>query len=442
MPVCIAGMHCSGTSMVARLLNLCGLYLGPEDDLWPSTPDNPEGYWENIPFNKLNDEILNQLDGDWKKPPAMPEGWELRPEMIPLQRKATDLILRFSSYEPWGWKDPRNSITLPFWKRLIPNLKVVICLRNPLEVEQSLRNRIYSPTASGLNLWLTYNQRLLSSVHLEVRVITHYDAYFCDPREELRRVLGMLNIPASEEPIDRACPAASLSLRRNRFTSQDLLEAKLPADLVKCYMDMCAEAGPVYQMGPSSEPVARTNPIVSVQTMRRWEAQAREALAAKDTHIANLEGIRKQLEEVVAAQQGHVRELEQALAAKDTHIANLEGVRRQLEEVVAAQQGHVRKLEEAQAEQQVHLCTVEEEYGRAVQALHRQLAETQQRLHVLETSLGCKLQARVRQVRMRFAPPASRRERTWQLGIRFLRAWLDRGLLAAVRERVKVRNGD
>jgi hypothetical protein len=43
MPVCIAGMHCSGTSMVARLLNLCGLYLGPEGELLPSTPDSPGG---------------------------------------------------------------------------------------------------------------------------------------------------------------------------------------------------------------------------------------------------------------------------------------------------------------------------------------------------------------------------------------------------------------
>ena len=42
-------------------------------------------------------------------------------------------------YDHWGWKDPRNSLTLPFWKELLPNLKVVVCVRNPIEVIASLR---------------------------------------------------------------------------------------------------------------------------------------------------------------------------------------------------------------------------------------------------------------------------------------------------------------
>ena len=32
-PISIVGMHRSGTSMVARLLNLCGLYLGTPEEL-------------------------------------------------------------------------------------------------------------------------------------------------------------------------------------------------------------------------------------------------------------------------------------------------------------------------------------------------------------------------------------------------------------------------
>lgn len=47
MPVCIAGFHRAGTSMVARLLARSGVYLGPEEDLLAPAPDNPEGFWEN-----------------------------------------------------------------------------------------------------------------------------------------------------------------------------------------------------------------------------------------------------------------------------------------------------------------------------------------------------------------------------------------------------------
>src|SRR5260370_25326723 len=141
MPTCITGMHRSGTSMVAKLLYLSGLYLGPENELIPATPDNPDGHWENAQFIELNDEILNELGGGWDHPPLLPDGWcrgeadgQPAPQrLLPLKEKAGALVERFQEHEPWGWKDPRASLTLPFWKSLLPWLKGVISLRNPLE---------------------------------------------------------------------------------------------------------------------------------------------------------------------------------------------------------------------------------------------------------------------------------------------------------------------
>ena len=49
-PICIVGMHRSGTAMVARLLNRCGLDLGPADQLEGPNESNPLGYYEH----KLN----------------------------------------------------------------------------------------------------------------------------------------------------------------------------------------------------------------------------------------------------------------------------------------------------------------------------------------------------------------------------------------------------
>ena len=43
--VCIAGMHRSGTSMVAAILASGGLYLGGEDDFVPVTDANPEQHF-------------------------------------------------------------------------------------------------------------------------------------------------------------------------------------------------------------------------------------------------------------------------------------------------------------------------------------------------------------------------------------------------------------
>ena len=246
--LCIAGMHRSGTSLVARLLNFAGVHLGPESELMAATAANPDGYWENIEFVKLNDQILAELGSRWDVPRPLPEGWEADERMHPLRSRAQDLIERFTGHEPWGWKDPRNSLTVPFWRQMIPGLKVVVCVRNPLEVAWSLREREWASEAFGLNLWLTYYQRLLPAVGPADRVVTHYEAFFYDTGAELRRVLDSLGIPASERAIEDACSMISASLRHNRATTQDLVDAGIGADIVECYEAMCAEAGPVCRL--------------------------------------------------------------------------------------------------------------------------------------------------------------------------------------------------
>ena len=48
----VIGMHRSGTSLLASMLAMCGIYPGPEEKLMQSTvkDDNPYGYWEYLPF--------------------------------------------------------------------------------------------------------------------------------------------------------------------------------------------------------------------------------------------------------------------------------------------------------------------------------------------------------------------------------------------------------
>ena len=157
MPVAIAGMHRSGTSMVARLLNLCGVYLGTDSEVSSPTSGDNAGYAEHRGFVDLNDEILEQLGGAWDKPPHVDDGWEHAPSLIPLRARAADLVQRFSGHDPWGWKDPRTSLTVPFWRDLVADCRVVVCLRNPLEVYRSLNARAFSSRAFTLELWQVYN---------------------------------------------------------------------------------------------------------------------------------------------------------------------------------------------------------------------------------------------------------------------------------------------
>jgi GT2 family glycosyltransferase len=243
MPVYVAGMHRSGTSMVTKLLHLCGVYLGPESDLLPSSSYNIDGFWENIKFIEINEGILNELGGGWDCPPSLPEKWQEREGFADLRLKALAAIEELSKQEPWGWKDPRNSLTLPFWQDFFNDMKVVICLRNPLEVGSSLRQRGFPSWTQALELWKVYNQRILESAKPDQRIITHYDAYFGRPRAELGRLLEFTNIAVSAEVINRYISTANTNLRHRRFSAPHLIEAGVPADVIDLYRQLCEEAG-------------------------------------------------------------------------------------------------------------------------------------------------------------------------------------------------------
>src|SRR5258708_12379235 len=101
MPVCITGMHRSGTSLIANLLGRCGLYLGEEDDLLPPSPDNTDGYWENRRFVSLNDEILLTLGSAWDSPsPPARTGYPYEERFNPLLLTPEILFSNFSRPQP------------------------------------------------------------------------------------------------------------------------------------------------------------------------------------------------------------------------------------------------------------------------------------------------------------------------------------------------------
>ena len=242
-PICIAGMHRSGTSMVARLLQACGLFLGPKDELGFDS-NNGEPHFENVRFVALNDQILRRLGGSWNNPPEFPEGWEQMPEVGPLTAQAKKLIKRLSVQYYWGWKDPRNSLTLPFWRRIVPDLRVVICLRNPLEVARSLRER---GDVSGMPLfllWLTYYGELLRAIPPQQRVITHYQSYFQDPGAELQRVATEIGMDVPADVISRACAHISGDLRHHRVETTELAAVNVSGEVLAMYLKLCREAGP------------------------------------------------------------------------------------------------------------------------------------------------------------------------------------------------------
>lgn len=228
--------------MVAKLLHTCGVYLGPEHELLPASPDNADGFWEHRSFVELNESIFQANESAWDRPQTARTDWG-EERYHGLRTKATELLRRFDGREPWGWKDPRNCLNLGFWLHLLPNLKVIVPIRHPLEVALSLRRRGFPSVRESLCLWASYNQAVLNETSRDSRIITHYDAYFVRPKIELERVLHFFGIPVSLPVIESCVTSANPHLRHGCFAVKHLHDARVPADVIELYLSLCSEAG-------------------------------------------------------------------------------------------------------------------------------------------------------------------------------------------------------
>ena len=148
-PVIIIGMHRSGTSMMTRMLEEMGLFMGSELE------DNHEAVF----FLELNEWILRTCGGSWDNPEAINHLLQdkqlfdltvdyLRHQLTSLRGLKYLGVRKFLKYKspfnltvPWGWKDPRMSFTLPLWLELFPDAKIIHIKRHGVDVAESLRVR-------------------------------------------------------------------------------------------------------------------------------------------------------------------------------------------------------------------------------------------------------------------------------------------------------------
>ena len=242
--VCIVGMHRSGTSLVAQLLHALGLDLGPEEHLMRPSPANPTGHWENEPITELNDDILTRLGGTWSRPPELAAGWERTPELDDLRHQARELIrAEFAGSERWGFKDPRTSLTLPFWQRILPPMRYVICLRNPVDVAFSLRARTEEPLPfeEGVALWLAYVRSVLAAAATHSQLVVFYEDLMVDPEPAVRRLATFIGNDQTEaaEAYARAAIRVGLSesLWHHRTAVANVVdEPRLPFHVKALYL--------------------------------------------------------------------------------------------------------------------------------------------------------------------------------------------------------------
>lgn len=260
-PVIIIGMHRSGTSMVTRLLEDMGLFIGTRTD------KNHEA----VPFLLANRWLMRKAGARWDRPepvdellahPWLPDAYAATLTRF-VEGPPSALYLGFRRYikyrslravdRPWGWKDPRNTYTLPVWLDVFPDSRVIHVTRHGVDVAQSLAARaardiersqsafeqrprrhtlgsLVGPLsrvtaadnlAGGLHLWDAYVTRAAEHVRqLGERAVTvRYEDVLDEPMSHLARLASHCGLGADQHvvqaAVERLEPARRYAFREN-----------------------------------------------------------------------------------------------------------------------------------------------------------------------------------------------------------------------------------
>lgn len=268
-PIIIIGMHRSGTNMVTAMLQELGLFVGKKKE------ENNEALF----FHQINDWLLRQSGGSWDYPKPVHnllKNTEIRILVIDyithvLQTPHVATYMGWDKYInyhtpanlniPWGWKDPRNTFTLPIWLDIFPKSKVIHIYRNGIDVANSLqirtkkalfrskshypkrkwlyrmfyRKRGFTDTlrcfelSGGLSLWTDYlneakaHVKSLDSQAMEIK----YEDFLFKPFETLKRIAYFCDLNASDKDIERV---SALANKERAYAYRDKPELQVFAE--------------------------------------------------------------------------------------------------------------------------------------------------------------------------------------------------------------------
>jgi glycosyltransferase involved in cell wall biosynthesis len=216
--VLVLGMHRSGTSAVAGALAAAGFHLGSDEDLAPGLPQNPQGFFEHAGIVAFDDRLLADLGWTWDTPDPLLLS---RPPLLTQRVEEGRALVRSQLIgpRPWATKDPRISVLLPWWRRILLDRFVsIVCVRRPEEVAWSLAVIYGFPPELGLALWATYHRHLAAGLEGLPVIGLDYGALTEDPSTVLSQLFGLLDKLGVNGQFDIPAAIASIKPELRRAT--------------------------------------------------------------------------------------------------------------------------------------------------------------------------------------------------------------------------------
>lgn len=409
----VLGMHRSGTSLLARLLQQCGIDIGSR--LLPGSIGNEHGHWEDAFAVELHERLLASLGRRWDEV-AVPSADSLAGAV---RRADHDSLVRYVSNDRslhplWAVKDPRLSLFAGVWVQAAAAAKIplsaLLMVRHPVEVAQSLAVRDGIPRGQGLLLWLEYTIAALErSDGIQLRVAT-YDELMEAPTRLLERVRSLPGW--SDLRIDPKAIAEVVQIDQRHHHATDASDADLVPgpirDLWRALQMLATDADGVVPAGFAATWRERLAPFMDlareltdawrVTEQRLWERVARAESAAGneamlESRLLSLEKLQlgnheevvrvfsediQRMHQMAVDSQAEAMRISVTLVARQRQLDDALVERADLVQHVAERHAAVTMLESrlaAQVATNEELVEAVAERQSAVEAIHAELTE-------------------------------------------------------------------
>ena len=314
----VAGMHRSGTSLMAKMLEVFGIVL-PGDLVGPAA-DNEKGFFEDRAIIALNDEVMFELGLRWDSLSGFflgPEDFS-SPRFDVLKDRARSLVReRGMQHEHWGFKDPRFSRLTGFWLPILASedveCRIIIALRRPVAVAASLATRNQFPLLKSVYLWFLHTLDVLLATQNFDRRIVSYERLMSEPRAVLDEFEDFL--PAPIESIRQEFLGDFISSDLNH--QQDANEAEIFGPAMRLFNQLDS-ASPLaidhqqlFSLIPDSSDQALLG-LITEQEVLIFEREDRlkATIQEKETAIAEFKNNQQQLEQNVREKEAWGKKLD------------------------------------------------------------------------------------------------------------------------------------
>lgn len=248
----VLGMHRSGTSAFSGLL--CSSGLDAPVDLMPPTSQNQKGYYESMSVFEVNEVFFGKLHSSWMATSPFASGWES--QLACFEWLSSLLVVLSESFRDASRpviKDPRFCLLFPALHVLIESnlldVAILLPVRHPFEVAESLFSRDGLPFATSIRLWLHH----VFSAELHTRSLPRmaysYESLLSNPSFFLHAYASTFSLPEmsiaspqsdfvdpSLQHHDRAC---QLDLNHH-LTALSSYECSIAEELYMCHLSLPA----------------------------------------------------------------------------------------------------------------------------------------------------------------------------------------------------------